>query len=175
MEFLNDEQLPKEESIFLKLEDKEEITGVFRGKFYYFYNHYLKNEGKSYLCTGKEQGCPYCPKSKPSFRFKVNLVTRNSNGEFIAKVFESGITIYRHLKELNKKYEDLNKVFITLARHGLSTNTTYSVIPLPKWQLTQGAEAIISQVPLHELKHAQMKDKETESVSQGMGDDEIPF
>lgn len=130
---------------FLKLQDKEEVTGMFRGDIYQFKRHWMNNRGVQ--CEGEK--CQYCaadPKNFPSFRFRVNFIT-SKDGKYVAKIFESGGETYDFLSSLSKKY-DLSKTVIDITRMGLNTNTKYMVMPRADVPVTKEFEAKIAAVEL---------------------------
>jgi hypothetical protein len=133
---------------FLKLSDREEVTGVFRGDIYTFRRHWTGQA--SVECSGET--CPICqtdPENRPAFRFRVNFVT-NKDGQWFAKIFEGGGELYDSLVNLDRKF-DLSKTAVEITRRGLKQNTKYDVIPLTNMQITKEMEAKIRSIQLHAL------------------------
>lgn len=145
-------------SKFLKLKkDKESVVGIFMGDLYEFY--VVWEGGKS------RQVAEGTPNSK--FRFRVNFVVKEGP-VYVPKIFEQGLTVYRQLAELHAEY-DLEKTVIKVTRNGTGTDTTYSLLPLLKQQITKEAEAHLKTLELLPLD-------ENASGTQGNGqDEEVPF
>jgi hypothetical protein len=136
---------------FLNLNDQEEATGIFSGEIYTFKRHWLNNRGME--CTGA--GCPTCasdPENRPSFRFRVNFITLK-NGQWVAKIFESGGELYDLLVSLDKKF-NLSKVLTDITRRGLKQNTKYDILPRIDQPVSQEMEAKIKAVSLLQLSVA---------------------
>lgn len=133
---------------FVKLKDKEFVTGVFRGDVKEYRQHWLGSSGAP--CTG-DGNCPHCKGgNKSAFRFRLNLITKE-DGKYLAKVFEQGWLFYQQLSALNKDFP-LEKNVVKVTRHGSSKNdTTYTVIPVPNGALTADLEKVIAAIPLNEL------------------------
>lgn len=130
---------------FLKLGDKEEVTGIFRGEIYSFKRHWVNQ--RSAECIG--EGCPICaadPENRPSYRFRVNFIT-TKDGKWIAKIFEGGGELYDTLANLDKKF-DLAKTVVEITRRGMKQNTRYDVLPLVNQPLTAEMKAKIEAVAL---------------------------
>lgn len=135
---------------FLKLADKEEITGIFRGEIYTYRHHWTGSGGLE--CSG--EGCPACAepapagekKRYPAFRFRVNFVT-SKDGKWVSKIFETGGEVYDQLSNLDKKF-DLSKTVVEITRNGEKKNTKYTIIPRVDQPITKEMEAKINAVPL---------------------------
>lgn len=107
---------------FIKLKDGETVMGILRGDVKDFY---VLWDNK--ISTQVPEGTP-----KAKFRFRVNLITMDAEGNLEPKILEQGPTLYKILKELSADYE-LEKTVIKIKRSGSGMNDTeYSVIPLPK-------------------------------------------
>ena len=134
---------------FVKLNDGQEITGVFRGVPHTFRRHWEGNRGSE--CIGAE--CPLCkaesekkePK-RPAFRFRINLLT-SAEGKYAPKIFEGGGELYDELSSLDKKF-NLAQTPVTITRRGTGTNTRYSIIPLPHMPVSKEMDKQISAVTL---------------------------
>lgn len=122
MKFRKPEEMPTGggSKNFLKLKDKESISGIFRGDIHEFF--VLWEGGKSQTV---EEGVPGA-----RFRFRVNFVTKEGSA-FVAKIFEQGLTVYQQLAELHTEY-DLEQTTVKITRNGTGTDTTYSLLPLLK-------------------------------------------
>jgi hypothetical protein len=130
---------------FLKLNDREEVSGFFRGEIYSFRRHW--HEGRGVECTGND--CPICaiaPENKPASRYRINFVT-SKDGQWIPKIFEFGNEIYDSLVDKDKKY-DLLKTAVEITRRGLKTNTKYEILPLVNYPVTKEIEAKLKNVTL---------------------------
>jgi hypothetical protein len=130
---------------FLKLNDREEVTGVFRGEIYTFKRHWTGQS--SVACTGDD--CPVCKvdsENRPAFRFRVNFITTR-DGQYVAKIFEGGGELYDSLCNLDRKF-DLANTVVEITRRGLKQNTKYDVLPLSNTPLTKEMRAKIDSVQL---------------------------
>jgi hypothetical protein len=145
---------------FLKLADKEEVTGMFRGEPYTYRRHWVQGRGAE--CSG--EGCQYCAappdldekgrnKNAPTFRFRINFVT-SKDGQFVAKIFEGGGELYDDLVNLDKKF-DLSKVVVDLSRSGMKQNTKYRVLPRADMPVTKEILDKINAVQLLPLSAAE--------------------
>lgn len=97
-------------SVFIKLKDKESVTGVLRGDPYGFFKAFKEGD-------------------EPRFRFQINMVIQE-NGAMVAKVFEGGESVYRQLKDYIDAGYNLEEHFVKITRSGLDKQTKYSVIVL---------------------------------------------
>lgn len=143
---------------FLTLNDKEEVSGFFRGEIYTYKRHWTSN--RSQECTGQE--CPFCkadPESYPSFRFRINFIT-SRDGQWVSKIFEGGGETYDLLTNLDRKY-DLTKTPIEITRQGLKQSTKYHIMPLLNQPITKEMEAKLKSVALLALS---MSEKVEEAV-----------
>lgn len=110
---------------FLKLKDKESISGIFMGELYEFFILWDNKKAKEV-----PEGTP-----DSKFRFRVNFVSKEGS-VYAPKIFEQGATVYRQLAELHEEY-DLEKTVIKITRNGSGTDTTYSLLPLLKQVVTK--------------------------------------
>lgn len=130
---------------FLKLQDKEEVIGIFKGEIYTFKHHWTEKQG--FECEGANcQHCKNNPDKFPSFRFRINFVT-TINGNWVAKIFEGGGELYDQLENLDRKY-DLSKTVVEIIRRGLKQSTKYDILPMVQHPLTKEMEAKIKSVSL---------------------------
>lgn len=107
---------------FVKLKDGESVMGILRGDVKDFYVLWANN-----VSTEVAHGTP-----KAKFRFRVNLVTVDKDGNLEPKILEQGPALYKALKDLSVDY-NLEETVIKIKRTGSGMNDTeYSVIPLPK-------------------------------------------
>lgn len=165
---------------FLKLKDKESITGVFRGDPYDFRQHWVNK--KSQVCVG--DGCPLCVDNKSSFRFRINFITKE-NEEYVAKVLEQGWTVYEQLREMHRSDYNLEKTIVRITRNGVEKQTTYLIMPRPDGAVKPELEKILGKVELHDLKTIgnekakdtpQVKpDADEDSRTPYMSDEDLPF
>ena len=141
---------------FIKLKDKESIEGICMGDIHEF--SVLWENGKSRIVP---EGTP-----KAGFRFRINFITKEGS-VYVAKILEQSATVYRTLGELHDEY-DLSTIVVRITRNGTGTDTTYSVLPLLKKQLTKEILEHLKTVPLNELS--------TDSAPKGVDSgEEIPF
>lgn len=153
---------------FVRLKANESIVGVFRGEPYEFKTHWLN--GASEKCIG--DACALCKdRIKPTFRFRLNFITKDSAGSYTAKIFEQGWNVYRALADLTSAGHDLEKNVVKITRYGSGKNdTSYSVVPTPNGQVSEPLEKTLSQVKLYDLVNP-----EDQNAPQPLAEDEVPF
>lgn len=159
---------PRSESFknYLKLKSGESAKGVFRGEPFDFRQHWHNN--RSAVCTGTD--CILCAEgNNSSFRFRINFVT-NENGTYTAKVFEQGGKTYDALRSLHESDYDLERTVIKITRSGSRNDTTYSVVPVPRGDVTDEMEKKISEVKLNDL----VKSQNAGDVSD-VDNEDVPF
>lgn len=155
--------------LFVKLKDKESVRGVFRGQPHEFFTHWLGNN-KSEVCTENED-CVHCNNNvRRTFRFRLNFVVKEDD-LFRMKIFEQGGTVYELLKELNVDY-DLENYTVKITRNGAGKETTYTVLPLPKGEVSKESAEIFSKLPLNNLDPL-TKEQDTPHPSET--EDDVPF
>lgn len=125
---------------YLKLKDKESISGIFMGELHEFF--ILWENKKSREVT---EGTP-----DAKFRFRVNFVTKEG-AVYVPKIFEQGSIVYRQLAELHEEY-DLEKTVVKITRNGTGTDTTYSLLPLLKQVVTKDVADHLKQIELLPLE-----------------------
>ncbi len=149
---------------FLKLEPGGIALGVFRGDPKEFYVLWPKG-GKPVPCEPGTAGS--------KFRFQLNFVTKK-DGKHTPVIWEQGAVVYNQLKELHKDYP-LNKTIVKVTRHGSGTDTTYSVLPIPKGsEVTPELEATLSALKLNDLS-SEAKPEETFAPAAPPQEEELPF
>jgi len=94
-------------------------------------DHFIKEENKSYICIGKENGCVYCEKGlKPKVQFLGWAIDR-SDGQL--KLFRFGYTIAKQLASYKDSeeygFEDLPPYDIVVNKEGQGLETNYVVMP----------------------------------------------
>jgi len=138
---------------FLRLNDQEEVTGLFRGDIYLFKRHWENN--RSSECPGAS--CSLCAtklkENYPAFRFRINFVAYQ-NGQWVPKIFEGGGETYDLLTCLDKKF-DLTKTIIDITRRGVKQNTKYDIHPRRDQSITQEMESKLKAVQLVPLSTVQ--------------------
>ena len=152
---------------FLKLKDKDKVSGVFRGEIHHFKQHW-ENQ-KSSVCPGKDT-CEKCKAgNKAAFRFRLNFILKDAaTNELTSKIFEQSWGTYLDLKTLHESGYELDKHFVSISRAGTGQATRYTVIPLPKGQLTELQEKNASVVKLQDLVNL-------DEASGPKGDNPPPF
>lgn len=108
--------------IFLKIADGEIVQGVLRGEVKTQYVQWGLDK-KSTVCDPKAPGA--------KFRFKVNFVVMDKEGNMTPKILEQGPSFYKDLKAIAEDY-DLEQTLIKIKRNGSDKNTTYTIMPTPK-------------------------------------------
>ena len=120
---------------FLRMKPGDEIRGVFRGDPVDFRQHWKQGESRGYVCPGRET-CDRCKAGeKSAFRFRINFVVKE-NAVYVAKVFEQGKASYEALKALHQDY-NLEANTMKIRRVGSGTDTTYSILPVPKGEVSE--------------------------------------
>lgn len=145
---------------FLKITPGQPTIVAFRGDPVDFYLHWAAGRGQ--VCTLKTEGyCAFCEKGeRASFRFRINVIV-NEGGQYVAKVWEQGRTIYDQLRSIHQDC-DLEKHLMKITRSGTTKdNTTYTITPVMKDGEIKGErEAKISAVKLHDLSPGAAPKKE---------------
>lgn len=138
---------------FLKIKDGEEVTGVFKGLLYEFYQVWATKEAYPWDTPRAERP------QEASFRFRINFITKEG-ASYVAKVMEQGSVIYNALRDLNEEYP-LDTTVVKIKRTGSTKDDTrYSILPVsPKNQPTEKGWAVINQAPLIKLEHGDVKAK----------------
>ncbi len=162
---------------FVKLKDKESIVGVFRGDPYDFRQHWVGS--KSQVCTGTD--CAECAKkNKAGFRFRLNFITRDPNGKFVAQIFEQGWNVYENLRSLHESDYDLERTILRITRNGVEKQTSYTIVPVPKHAVTDEMNQEFLKIKLHDLVNLE-EDSPTQAGNGGADappphtDDDIPW
>lgn len=158
MKFRNESEMPNTggSNNFVKLKDKESITGIFMGDLHEFF--VLWEGGKS---REVPEGTP-----EAKFRFRVNFITKEGS-VYVPKIFEQGSIVYSQLADLHNEY-DLEKIVVKITRNGTGTDTTYSILPLIKQTLTKEVAEHLKNV---ELLPLQSKPK----ANGNFQDEDLPF
>ncbi|MEQ1665889.1 MAG: hypothetical protein ABL927_10990 [Bdellovibrionales bacterium] len=143
---------------YLKLKDKESVTGIFMGDIHEFF--VVWENGKSRIVP---EGTP-----RSSFRFKINFVIKNGS-VFEPKIWENGSLVYSQLRELHEEYK-LDQIVVKVTRNGTGMDTTYSVLPLLKQVISPETMAYLQKLELLSLDA-----KESAHAPSFQPDDEIPF
>lgn len=153
MEFRKD--LPESGSKhFLKLKDKESISGIFMGNLYEFFILWENKKSREVA-----EGTP-----DAKFRFRINFVSKEG-AVYVPKIFEQGSIVYRQLAELHEEY-DLEKTVIKITRNGMGTDTTYSLLPLLKQVITKEVADHLKEIDLLPLEG---------KVTPISGTEDVPF
>lgn len=125
--------------MFLKLKDKEQVKGVFRGAVK---EYWVKWEGsRSQECPPDEEGA--------KFRFKINFVMKE-NGVLTPKIWEGGMIVYNQLKDLHETFS-LPQTIVTIKRSGSGKDTLYTIMPSKEYKVTPEMERLLQAVKLHDL------------------------
>lgn len=154
---------------FIRLKDGDSVTGVLRGDLHEFYTHWV-GQG-TVLCPRKSRvdtSCKLCNEGqKPAFRFRVNMITKE-NDQLVAKIFESGWTVYEALGMMNAEYP-MEKTTIKISRKGSGKNdTVYSVLPLRGGEISETADKQLDAIKLHDLSGKEEQPREP-------GEDDLPY
>jgi len=127
-------------SNYIKLKDKETVSGVLRGEPHECYVLW-ENKVKTEVPAGT---------SGAKFNFKINLIVKEGSS-YVAKILEGGAQIYKQLAALSKEWE-LEETVVIIGRDGTGLETEYTVMPAPpKQQPTKEALEFIRTMELNEL------------------------
>jgi hypothetical protein len=121
---------------FLKLKDKESISGIFMGDLHEFF--VLWEAGKS---REVPEGTPGA-----KFRFRINLVVKEG-AVYVPKIFEQGSVVYKDLAAIHEEYP-LDTIVVKITRNGTGTDTTYNLLPLLKQAITKETAAHLKTIEL---------------------------
>ena len=102
----------------LKLKDGQTEVGMFQGAFHEFYMDWPKGGLKTVSPD---------PFPGAQFRFEINFVVKEGN-QYVAKVFEGGLRVYKQLAALHKEY-DLSTTVFKITRSGTDKQTSYAFMP----------------------------------------------
>lgn len=96
--------------------------------------HYIPAEKKSYICIGRENGCPYCAKGlTPTAQFMGYVIDRADNR---VKLLHVGWTIYKAISDLQASvdygFDGLPPYDIIINKTGSGIDTQYTVMPSRK-------------------------------------------
>ena len=134
---------------FVKLADKEKISGVLSGDFYTYRDHWTG--ARSEVCSGA--GCAHCKAGlKAKARFRINILVKNGEA-FTAKILNGGSTMYEQLRALNEDYP-LESTVITIQRNGVGMDTSYNFLPAKDGAVTPKMKEALDKVSLLDLNHA---------------------
>lgn len=124
MKFRKDLPEPQGNGSFIKLKDQESVSGIFRGKIYEFFVIWENKKAK------------IVPEGTPGskFRFRINFVIKEGT-TYVPKVLEQGRTVYDSLAAIHEEY-NLEQTLIKITRKGTETDTTYSLLPLLKQEIS---------------------------------------
>lgn len=123
---------------FVKLKDKESITGIFRGEIHEFFVKWV--DGKSIEVPEGSPGS--------KFRFRINFVVKEG-ASYVPKIFEQGQIVYEQLAQFHEEYPLETTVF-KITRNGEKLDTTYTLMPL-RQAVTPETDAVLRQVKLNPL------------------------
>ncbi|MGE3756894.1 MAG: hypothetical protein AB7H97_04020 [Pseudobdellovibrionaceae bacterium] len=142
---------------FVKLKDKESIQGIFIGDIHEFFT--VWENGKSRVVP---EGTP-----KAGFRFRINFIVKEG-AAYVPKIFENGPTLYSQLSDLHDEY-GLENIVVKITRNGTGLDTTYTIMPLIKQQVTKDLAAHLATIELLKLE-----DKDSSGAANA-GVDDLPF
>lgn len=121
---------------FLKLKDKESVTGIFRGDLHEYFVVWKNNKPEVV-----DEGTP-----NAGFRFRVNFVIKDGSN-YTPKIFENGKMVYQQLADLHAEY-NLQETTIKITRNGTGTDTTYTILPLFKTPPSKETLAFLKKLEL---------------------------
>ena len=136
--------------IFLKIADGEVVAGVLRG------------EVKTQYVTWADKKSTPCEPNAPGakFRFKVNFIVMDKDGNMSPKILEQGPSFYKDLKAIAEDY-DLSETLIKIKRNGSDKNTSYTIMPTPKPPSPDTLKRL-AEIELHPLEQAEAAEAEGE-------------
>lgn len=125
---------------YVKLKDKESVSGIFIGDIHEF--HVVWEGNKTRIVP---EGTP-----EAKFRFRLNFVVKEGTA-FVPRIFEQGLTVYRQLAELNEEY-GLDQIVVKITRNGIGTDTSYSLLPLLKQEISKETAQFLKTLELLPLE-----------------------
>ncbi len=146
----------------VKFEDGKPVVGLLRGEPREFWVIWPEGGAPKEV----EEGTP-----DARFRFEINMVV-SENNVLVPKILDGSGYMYKSLRELSNDY-DLSRYTIKITKTGKGQSTKYSVIPMPKGEVTDATlDKINRDFPLFELGG---KRDESGVVGAGFGvDAEVP-
>lgn len=124
---------------YVKLRDKESVTGIFRGDPREFF--VVWKDGKSIEVPEGTAGS--------KFRFRINFVVKEG-ASYVPKIFEQGQVVYEQLSAFHQEY-DLEKTVMKITRNGEKLDTSYTIMPL-RDPVAPATEVVLSTLKYHDLK-----------------------
>ena len=118
---------------FIKLKDGESVEGVFVGEPHTFYGVFKDKTEYSSWAEGR------------SFKFRINFVTKDDNGQMVAKIYQGGSKVAKAIAACKEEY-GLNCLYKIKRVGATKDDTTYSV--LFKKELTKEQMDTIKSVAL---------------------------
>lgn len=149
---------------YIKVEAGKNVTGVLRGKVFEFYQIWPYGGEKQVFSE---------PVPGSSSRFKVNIVV-HEGGQFVAKVWEFGLSIYNQLAEYADSVE-IETTKIKISRIGEGKKTNWIVVPVIKEPLNKKQLAEIDAVELNDLVSGAEPHTPVGSFDSEMKSEETPF
>jgi hypothetical protein len=158
MKFRKDLPESQTAGTYLKLKDQESVTGIFRGNTHEFFSVW---ENKKAIIV--PEGTPGA-----KFRFRVNFVVKDGT-TYVPRIFEQGQTVYEIMAELHEEY-NLEQTVVKITRKGTELDTTYTLLPLLKHEISQETMNYLDHMDLLPLD-GQKSQKESINKNQ----DDLPF
>lgn len=136
---------------YIKFQDGEPITGVFRGEMFHFRIHW-NNNNRSVVCEAPN--CEPCKAGvKSSRKFRLNFIVKDG-GKFVAKICEQGAEFHDQLLNLDEGGFKIEQTIFRILRKGTKMDTTYSIMPAaPNFKVTPEMEKLLAAVPLNDISH----------------------
>lgn len=136
-------------SRWLRITEEEPISGVFRGDFYSYRQHWTPKGG---VICAENAGCFRCDSNPPIPRFALNFLIKNGDG-FEPKILEVPQKAFKAiLQQLNQHGFD---AIYRIERLGSGANTAYSVTHAS--DLSEEEKAGIEACELHKLEEIYKK------------------
>ena len=116
----------KENTLFLRLEDKESFDGVFLG------------DPKTYYVNWDVKPVAVVPEEHPnaSFRFKINVAVKQA-GKWVPKIFEQGEPVFNKLVKIKSLGHKLDQKIINVEMNKVSPKKTEYTLTVTGHELTQ--------------------------------------
>ena len=174
---INFPKMPKKDSLFIELKDKENVVGCIQGEFHCFYEIWKDNQKISTL--SEEAGDMYENGNgeKKSWKFKINFIKKDD----MSKVFilQGGTMICEKLHNLKRAGYELDKTWVCISRVGVKFNTKYEVLPSPNHSIAATDLTAIKEMKLHNVA-IDVQEMVNEAMSAppegpGLTEDDIPF
>ena len=136
---------------FINIEPGKHVQCFIAGDPVYFRKHWIQAIQK--VRFHKETDCTFCkdyPDSKPSFKFRVNLIIIE-NGAKLAKVWEGGWQVHEDILALHDAGVDLERTPVQISARKSGGKVKTTIIPLMDKRLPDAHVAELKKIELKDI------------------------